>query len=325
MAVALLPDPLWDLVEPILPTPPRRPKGGRPRVSDRACLTGIVFVLRSGVPWQMLPQELGCGSGMTCWRRLRDWQQAGVWDLIHFALLDWLARDDQIDWSRAVVDSCSIRAVYGGDQTGPNPTERAKRGSKRHLLCDGRGVPLAVRLTGANRNDSQGALALVDAIPPLQGARGRPRQRPDCVLGDRGYDAAAIRRGLRTRHIVSLLAMRRTEHGSGLGRWRWVVERTFAWLSQFRRLWVRYDKRADIHEARSSRRVRADLLAIAAQDMENRMRPMPSFPGVHRPGRCSSSEIASCGCLGLRGQALDISKRYAVDEDLSVLTSASPL
>jgi transposase len=249
MSVALLPDALWDLVEPLLPIPPRRPKGGRPRVSDRACLIGIVFVLRSGVPWRMLPLELGCGSGMTCWRRLRDWQQAGVWDLIHFALLDWLARDDQIDWSRAVVDSCSIRAVHGGDQTGPNPTDRAKRGSKRHLMCDGRGVPLAVRLTGANRNDSQEALALVDAIPPLHGERGRPRQRPDCVLGDRGYDTAAIRHGLRARGILPLVAKRRTTHGSGLGRWRWVVERTFAWLNQFRRLRVRYDKRADIHEA----------------------------------------------------------------------------
>ena len=83
---------------------------------------------------------------------------------------DWLARGDQIDWSRAVVDSCSVRAVYGGDQTGPNPTDRAKRGSKRHLICDGRGVPLAVRLTGANRNDTQEALALVD--PPAAGPMG---------------------------------------------------------------------------------------------------------------------------------------------------------
>ena len=142
-----------------------------------------------------------------------------------------------------------MRAVYGGAQTGPNPTDRAKRGSKRDLICDGRGVPLAVRLTGANRNDSLEALEFVVAIPALHGERGRPRQRPDCVLGDCGYDAATIRRGLRARHIVPLRAVHRTKHGSGLGRFRWVVERTFAWLSQFRRLRVRDDKRADIHEA----------------------------------------------------------------------------
>jgi transposase len=142
-------------------------------------------------------------------------------------------------------------ALFGlflrGAQTGPNPTDRAKLGSKRHLICDGRGVPLVIQLTGANRNDSQQALALVDAVPLLQGERGRPRHRPDCVLGDRGYDAEAIRQGLRVRHIVPWLAKRNTEHGSGLGRWRWVVERTFAWLNQFRRL--RYERRADIHEA----------------------------------------------------------------------------
>ena len=151
MAAALLPEPLWDLVKPFLPTPSCRPRGGRPRVSDRACLTGILFVLRSGIPWQMLPQELGCGSGMTCWRRLRDWQRAGVWDLIHFALLDWLARGDQIDWSRAVVDSCSIRAAYGGNQTGPNPTDRAKRGSKRHFgLADHRTQQFGTELAPDN-------------------------------------------------------------------------------------------------------------------------------------------------------------------------------
>ena len=127
--------------------------------------------------------------------------------------------------------------------------DRSDSPDPQRLICDGRGVPLAVRLTGANRHDSQQAMPLVDAIPPLQGERGRPRCRPDCVLGDRAYDAESIRSGLRARHILPLLAARRTRHGGGLGRWRWVVERTFAWLNQFRRLRIRYDKRADIHEA----------------------------------------------------------------------------
>ena len=114
MGTPLLTDGLWELIQPLLPPIPARRKGGRPRLSDRACLTGILFVLRSGIPWEMLPQELGCSSGMTCWRRLRDWQEAGTWQLIHFALLDWLSRFGRIDWSRAVVDSCSARAVFGG-------------------------------------------------------------------------------------------------------------------------------------------------------------------------------------------------------------------
>src|SRR5438445_13884307 len=119
MSTPLLPDALWKLTRPMLPSAPRRPKGGRPRLPDRACLSGILFVLRSGIPWEMLPQELGCGSGMTCWRRLRDWQEAGIWQLVHFALLDWLSRSQKIDWSRAIVDGSSVRAVFGGRRQVP--------------------------------------------------------------------------------------------------------------------------------------------------------------------------------------------------------------
>src|SRR5438876_2602711 len=124
MARELLPDALWAEIQPLLSPEPPKPKGGRPRLPDRAALTGILFVLKSGIPWEMLPQEMGCGSGMTCWRRLRDWQAAGVWDRLHEELLKRLREADQIDWSRATVDSSSVRAVGGGEKTGPNPTDR---------------------------------------------------------------------------------------------------------------------------------------------------------------------------------------------------------
>lgn len=121
MSKPLVSDQLWTRIEPLLPEEPPKPKGGRPRVPDRACLTGIIFVLRSGIPWELLPQELGCGSGMTCWRRLRDWQAAGVWDRLHQTLLDELGTADQIDWSRACVDSASIPAKKGGLRPGRIP------------------------------------------------------------------------------------------------------------------------------------------------------------------------------------------------------------
>jgi transposase len=113
MPKPLVTDELWTLVEPLLPEQPPKPKGGRPRVNDRAALTGILFVLKTGIPWEMLPQEMGCGSGMTCWRRLKEWQEAGVWERLHRALLDRLGEAGRIDWSRASLDSASVAAPGG--------------------------------------------------------------------------------------------------------------------------------------------------------------------------------------------------------------------
>jgi transposase len=127
--------------------------------------------------------------------------------------------------------------------------DRRKAGSKHHLITDGGGVPLGCLLTAANCNDVTQLLPLLDAIPPVRGKRGRPRRRPQVLLGDRGYDSRAHRRKLRARRIEPIIAKRETEHGSGLGKQRWVVERTISWLHQHRRLRVRYERRADIHEA----------------------------------------------------------------------------
>lgn len=128
MAKPILDDELWEIIEPLLPKKQRRFRyPGRRPVPDRAVLTGILFVLRTGIGWEDLPPEMGCGSGMTCWRRLRDWQKAGVWDRIHQVLLNRLRGADKIDFSRAVVDSASVRAVFGGRRPGPTPRIAARK------------------------------------------------------------------------------------------------------------------------------------------------------------------------------------------------------
>ena len=118
MSNPLVSDELWAVIEPLLPRAPAQPKGGRPRIADRAVLTGILFVLKSGIGWELLPQELGCGSGMTCWRRLRDWQRAGVWERLHRELRQRLADADKLDWSRASLDSASGPAKRGASRPG---------------------------------------------------------------------------------------------------------------------------------------------------------------------------------------------------------------
>src|SRR3954471_7333002 len=145
------------------------------------------------------------------------------------------------------LESCT--GEKGGSATGPSPVDRGRNGSKHHLLVDATGIPLAWTVRGGNRNDVTQLIPLVERVPPVHGKVGGPRRRPDRVTADRGYDHDKYRRELRRRGIGSEIARRQTEHGSSLGRVRWVVERTFAWLHHFKRLLVRYDRRHEIHEA----------------------------------------------------------------------------
>jgi transposase len=212
-------------------------------------LTGILFVRRSGIPWELLPQELGCGSGMTCWRRLREWQATGLWHRIHHELLNWLSQLGQLDWRRASLDSSSVAAKRGGQATGPNPTDRGKAGTKRHVVVEGQGIPLAIKVTAANDHDGPVFEPLLDAIPPIRGRLGRPRRRPEKLHADKAYDARHCRTYLRKRGIKSRIARKGIDSSERLGRHRWVVERTLAWLNRFRRLAIRYERRVDIHQA----------------------------------------------------------------------------
>ena len=136
MAKPLVSDALWERIAPLSPPEPPKPKGGRPRVPDRACLAGIIFVLKGGMPWEMLPQELGCGSGMTCWRRLRYWQDAGVWDRLHQTALDDLGscRCDRLGASLLWTVPVSRRKGGRGDRSGPD--ESRQPGTKRHRVAD---------------------------------------------------------------------------------------------------------------------------------------------------------------------------------------------
>ncbi|MFJ3311054.1 IS5 family transposase [Streptomyces sp. NPDC086549] len=243
-------DELWARIEPLLPVVPRRADHpGRRRLDDRKVLSGILFVLYTGIPWEFLPQELGFGSGMTCWRRLRDWNDAGVWQRLHESLLAELHAAGALDWSRAVIDGSHVRAMKGGPKTGPSPVDRARTGSKHHLITEAHGIPLAASLTGGNRNDVTQLIPLIEAIPPVRGRRGRPRRRPEALYADRGYDHDKYRKQVRAVGITPVIARRGTEHGSGLGVHRWVVEQSFALLHWFRRLRIRWEIRDDIHEA----------------------------------------------------------------------------
>ena len=137
MSKPLVSEDLWAAVVPLLPREGPKPKGGRPRCDDRLALAGIIFVLRSGIPWEMLPREFGC-SGMTCWRRLRDWQTAGVWTMLHRVLLERLSNAGHLDWSRASLDSAAVAAKKGVLKPARTPRIAANRARSAILWSTGR-------------------------------------------------------------------------------------------------------------------------------------------------------------------------------------------
>jgi transposase len=208
--------------------PPRRRRfPGRRPVDDRVALAGIVFVLKAGITWNELPAEgIGC-SGVTCWRRVRDWAEAGVWPMLHELLLGELRAGGLLDLDRCAVDASHVHALKGGLRW-TLAVNRGHPGSKHHLIVDAHGIPLAVTLTGGHRHDVTQLLPLLDAIPPIRGLRGRPRRKPRELFADRGYDFDKHRRLLRERGITPRIARRGQAHGFGLGKIRWVVERAIA-------------------------------------------------------------------------------------------------
>lgn len=249
MAGARMPPGFYELAAHHLP-PERRtgPDGGRPTIGHRLVLKVQWFVLASGCRWEDVPSEMGC-SGRTAQRYLRQWEEMGCWDRLHADLLRLLRQAGKLDPDLVVVDSVIVRAFGGGGATGPSPVDRGKKGSKHTLLVERHGVPLAVRTAGANVSDHRQIIPIALAFPKVGGKPGRPKELPDELYADRGYDSEAARALLAWLGVEPHIAKQRTPHGSGLGRVRWVVERTISWLKGLRRLRVRYDRLGVVQDA----------------------------------------------------------------------------
>ncbi|WP_231935229.1 IS5 family transposase [Micromonospora viridifaciens] len=241
-----VPDELWNLAGPLIPPPPRRRQGGgTPPIDARAVFAAIVYVLTTGCAWRHLPPGFGV-SRATAHRRFTAWTAAGLWRRLHVAALDQLGAQGLIDWSRATADAAYVRAKKGA-LTGPSPVDRGKPGSKIHALSERGGLPLSVGVSAANTHDSRCLESLVQAIPAVKSRRGPRRRRPDKLHADKGYDYPHLRRMLRQRGIRPRIARRGIDSPNRLGRHRWVIERTFAWLTGYRRLTIRYERNPGLY------------------------------------------------------------------------------
>lgn len=246
-----LTDGQWAFIRPLLPPPART---GRPRADDRRTIEGILYVLTTGCRWQDLPPEYGAPT--TVWRRLKHWGDAGVWERIWRATLATLDQRGQLDWSMAFLDGSFAPAKKGGDKVGL--TKKGK-GTKWMLVIDGTGLPLGFHLDRATTAEVTLAEQTLDTVR-VPRPRGRPKQRPEKLVADRGYDSSAFRRALRGRGIrMCIPPKRRPKHWKAKRgrplvarkedyRQRYKVERSFAWLGNFRRLLVRWEHRSSVYQ-----------------------------------------------------------------------------
>ncbi|WP_240436943.1 IS5 family transposase [Streptomyces sporangiiformans] len=237
-------DELWQFFQRVVPKVPTCPQGGgRRRHGDREVLAAIVFVATSGCTWQQLPSAFFGPSGATAHRRFAEWPKARVWAKLRRLVLDELGDRGELDWSRCAIDSVNMRAL----QRGPGGPESCRPGQVRlegSLEHRADRSALSVGISGANLHDSQALMPLVQGMPPICYRRGRRRRRPGKFHGDRGYDYDHLRRWFRARGITPRIARKGVDASQRLGRHRWTVARTMAWLAGCRRLHRCYECKA---------------------------------------------------------------------------------
>jgi len=243
-----MPDELWKKVKPFLPPDKPHPLGcHRPRVDDRKAMDAIFYRLRTGCQWKALDATWMC-SGSSAHRRFQEWTRAGMFQRLWAqGLLDYDEMKGN-EWEWQAMDGAMTKAPLGKEQTGPNPTDRAKRGVKRSVLVEGNGVPLGVAVDGANRNDFKMARATLESIPI---DRPKPTQEASQHLClDKGYDYDEV--GELGKEFGYTLHIRpRNEEAQALKRQvgfkarRWVVERTHSWMNRFRSVLIRWDKKVE--------------------------------------------------------------------------------
>ena len=242
-------DALWAVLQPLVPVPvnTHRFGGGRPRVPDRPCADAIFYVLRTGCQWEALNQtELVAKS--TAHDRFQEWIAAGVFAGLWQAGVEHFDELIGIDWAWLSMDGALTKAPLGGEQTGPNPTDRAKRGVKRSLLTEGQGVPIGLAVDGANRHDMKLVRTTIESIVVE-----RPEVTPEAPQGmclDKGYDYDEVRAILAEFGFTAHIRGRGEEakalaQEAGKRARRWVVERSHSWMNRFRRLLVRWDKKPE--------------------------------------------------------------------------------